>query len=251
MSRNNRVVIFGVTSAIAEKVARYLVERGDSVYCVGRDQNKLEVIIGDLRIRSHKDAYVGGEIVDLLSFSNHEALFESARKALGGIDAILVAHGSLPDQSLCQASFEHAKKEIETNAISVLSLLTHAANYFESLDKGTIAVISSVAGDRGRGSNYIYGASKGMVTIFLQGMRNRLYKKGVRVVTIKPGFVDTPMTADFSKNGPLWSHPDYIARGIVKAMDGGRDVVYLPPYWAFIMFFIKCIPEFVFKRMSL
>jgi short-subunit dehydrogenase len=124
------------------------------------------------------------------------------------------------------------------------------ANLMEAQGSGTIAVISSVAGDRGRQSNYVYGAAKGMVTRFLQGLRNRLAKRGVQVLTIKPGFVDTPMTAAFKK-GALWAQPDAVARGIVAAVDAGKDEVYLPGFWRLIMAIIRHIPEPIFKRLSL
>jgi short-subunit dehydrogenase len=132
-----------------------------------------------------------------------------------------------------------------------VSLLTLLANYFQSRGRGSIVAISSVAGDRGRKSNYVYGAAKGMVTLFLQGLRNRLASKGVTVVTIKPGFVDTPMTKDFDRSGPLWTQPPAIARGIVRAVERRRDVAYLPWFWQLIMLVIRHIPERIFKRMSL
>ena len=132
----------------------------------------------------------------------------------------------------------------------MVSFLTPVANYFEKLQKGTIAVGSSVAGDRGRQSNYLYGTAKGAKTIFLQGLRNRLTKSGVQVLTIKPGFVDTPMTAHIEK-GPLFVDPEVIAQGIMKAIKNKRDVVYLPFFWRWIMLIIKLIPEKIFKRLSL
>jgi len=140
--------------------------------------------------------------------------------------------------------------ELQTNFTTVVSLLTLLANLFERQGRGSIAVISSVAGDRGRQSNYVYGAAKGALTIYLQGLRNRLAKANVHVLTIKPGFVDTPMTRDFKK-GLLWVGPDVIARGIVKAIDKRKDVAYLPFFWRYIMFIIKIIPERIFKRLSL
>lgn len=174
-----------------------------------------------------------------------------AQRALGGLDVLLVAHGSLPDQKACERSVHVTLDELHTNALSVISLVTLAANLFQTAGHGTIAVISSVAGDRGRQSNYIYGTAKGMVSLFLEGLRNRLSRSGVRVVTIKPGFVDTPMTAHLEKKGPLWAQPQAIARGIARAVNGQRDVVYLPGIWRWIMLIIRHIPEPIFKRMSL
>ncbi len=251
MNALNNVIIFGATSAIAEHVARKLIARGASVYCIGRSETRLETLLQDLKVRAGSGQRVEGCAADLLATENHEGLIAAAVEALGSVDGVLIAHGSLPKQSECEASFEQTRHEIQTNAISVISLLTLLGNRFELQERGVIAVISSVAGDRGRKSNYVYGAAKGMVSIFMQGLRNRLYSKGVDVVTIKPGFVDTPMTAAFDKSGPLWAQPGQIATGIVTAMVRGKNDVYLPWFWQVIMLIIRHIPESVFKRLSL
>jgi short-subunit dehydrogenase len=140
--------------------------------------------------------------------------------------------------------------ELTTNAVSVAAILTRVANRFEQRRAGTIVVISSVAGDRGRQSNYVYGSAKAMVTAFTSGLRQRLYGSGVAVVTIKPGFVDTPMTAAFPK-GPLWAKPHKIAAGIVRAVDRSATVLYLPAFWRLIMLIIRLIPESIFRRLKL
>lgn len=251
MNSLNRVVIFGATSAIAEHTARQLVQNGASVYCIGRNADKLSRIIADLKVRAGRDQTIDGMSADLSDINQHLSLIEQASEALGGLDAALIAHGTLPDQKACEADLELTLQEIQTNALSVVSLLSLLANRFEAQGKGVIAAISSVAGDRGRQSNYVYGAAKGMVSLFMQGLRNRLAKKGVSVVTIKPGFVDSPMTADFDKSGPLWAKPDVIAKGIVNAMQKGKGEVYLPWFWWGIMQIIKHIPEAIFKRLSL
>lgn len=149
-----------------------------------------------------------------------------------------------------EGSVELTLQEINTNAASVVALLTRVANRLAQRRAGTIAVISSVAGDRGRGSNYVYGSAKALVTAFLSGLRQRLAKVGVGVVTIKPGFVDTPMTAAFTK-GPLWARPERVAQGIVKAIDRQGGTVYLPGFWWPIMSIIRAIPERLFLRLSL
>lgn len=251
MNSLKRVLIFGATSAIAEQTARQLIAQGSSVYCVGRNSDKLTALLDDLRVRAGSGQRVEGSSADLLDTAQHGHLIESAEQALGGLDAALIAHGSLPDQQCCQGSVEQTRNEIETNALSVISLLTLLANRFEQQQAGVIAVISSVAADRGRQSNYVYGAAKGMVSIFLQGLRNRLARCGVDVVTIKPGFVDTPMTADIDKSGPLWARPENVAKGIIEAMLKGKGEVYLPWFWRGIMLVIRHIPEPIFKRMSL
>jgi decaprenylphospho-beta-D-erythro-pentofuranosid-2-ulose 2-reductase len=162
----------------------------------------------------------------------------------------LIAHGTLPDQSACESSVEMALAEFATNGTSTIALLTALAPGMEAQGAGVLAVISSVAGDRGRQSNYLYGAAKAAVSTFASGLRQRLAKAGVSVVTIKPGFVDTPMTRNFRK-GALWAKPDAVARGIVRAADRGSSVVYLPWFWSPIMLVIKHIPEFIFKRIKL
>ncbi len=247
----SRIAIFGATSAIATACARRWIAEGDSVFLIGRNPDKLRALVEDLAVRKSGEQKVASAVADLDDFSQHEALFAGAQTALGGLDVVLIAHGSLPDQKDCEASVERAMAEIRTNALSVVSIATLAANLFEPAGRGTIAVIGSVAGDRGRQSNYVYGAAKGMVAVFLQGLRNRLARSGVAVVTIKPGFVDTPMTANIARKGLLWAQPDAVARGIVGAVARGRDVVYLPSFWRLIMLAIVHIPERVFKRMSL
>lgn len=245
------VVIFGANSAIAVACARLWVAQGCNLFLVGRNKTKLEDLIADLQVRATAGQRIGGISADLNELGHHEELFVQAEQAMMGMDAVLVAHGSLPDQKACEQSVAKTLEEMSTNALSVVSLLTLAANRMEAQGAGVIAAISSVAGDRGRQSNYVYGTSKGMVSLFMQGLRNRLSKKGVAVVTIKPGFVDTPMTAHFEKKGVLWAQPETIAKGIVRAMEQRRDVVYLPGIWRWIMLIIKHIPEAIFKRLSL
>jgi len=173
-----------------------------------------------------------------------------AERELGGLDTVLIAHGTLSDQAECERSVEALRREFDVNALSTMALLTPLANRFQQQGHGTLAVISSVAGDRGRMSNYAYGSAKAAVSAFLSGQRQRLQKYGVNVLTIKPGFVDTPMTREFPK-GALWAQPEVVARGIANAIDKGRSVVYLPWFWSLIMLVIKHVPEFVFKRVKL
>jgi short-subunit dehydrogenase len=177
-------------------------------------------------------------------------MLEDAEQSLSGLDVVLIAYGTLSDQKACESSVELTLQELSTNAISVAAILTRVATRFEQRKSGTIAVISSVAGDRGRQSNYVYGSAKALVTAFTSGLRQRLYKSGVGVVTIKPGFVDTPMTAAFPK-GPLWASPRKVAAGIVRAIDRSDSVRYLPGFWRLIMLIIRSIPETVFRRLKL
>jgi len=248
MSNIKHVIVIGATSTIAQATSRLYASEGSSFYLVGRNSARLAAVADDLRARGARQCDV--HAADMNGFREFEGLLESARKRLGQIDLLLIAHGTLPDQKRCQSNVDYAIAEFDTNAISIMGLLTVFANAMEEQGRGTITVISSVAGDRGRQSNYLYGAAKGAVSIFLQGLRNRLAGKGVQVITIKPGFVDTPMTRDFRK-GLLWVGPDVIARGIYGAVNKGKDVVYLPWFWWGIMLIIRSIPEFIFKRMKL
>jgi short-subunit dehydrogenase len=243
-----KVLVLGATSAIAQATVRLLAARGASLYLVGRNAERLEAVAKDARTRGA--ARAESEAMDLDDLTQHEALVERAATALGGLDGALIAHGILGDQKVAERSFAETEKVLRTNFLSAVSLLTPLANRFEAQKAGTLVVISSVAGDRGRQSNYVYGASKGALSVFLQGLRNRLARSGVAVVTVKPGFVDTPMTADLKKNA-LFASPETVARGMLRAADKGRDEVYLPGFWRLIMFIIRSIPEGVFKRMKL
>jgi short-subunit dehydrogenase len=243
-----RVLLIGATSAIAEAVARRYAARGDALYLTGRNRARLEAIAADLKVRGA--ATVGYESLDVNDLAAHGPLLERAVAALGGLDVLLIAHGTLPEQQACEASVTATLAEIATNGVSVIGLLTLVAPRFAAAGAGTLAVISSVAGDRGRASNYVYGSAKALVSTYLSGLRQRLYTRGVRVVTIKPGFVSTPMTAAFPK-GPLWATPAGIAPAILAAIDRGTPVVYVPGFWRLIMAIVCAVPETVFQRLKM
>ena len=242
------IVIFGATSAIAVETARIYAQEAASFVLIGRNQAKLESVEKDLKTRGAVS--VKTLISDLSVSADHASLMPQVNAAMPKVDLALIAYGSLGEQKSAEASVEVMTKELETNFVSVVSLLTYMANYFSAKKSGTIAVVSSVAGDRGRQSNYVYGAAKGALTLVLQGLRNRLFSDGVQVLTIKPGFVDTPMTADIKKNF-LFVKPKLVAEQIVIAVKKKKDVVYVPWFWRYIMLIIKIIPEFIFKRLSL
>lgn len=242
------VLILGATSTIAQHVARGFAREGSRIFLVARNQQNLCIIADDLLVRGAEK--VGRYVVDLIESTQHVLVLDKAIQFLGEIDSVLIAYGTLGDQDSCQTDLDKMLLELGTNFISVVALLTHIANYFEKRGTGQIAVISSVAGERGRLSNYIYGAAKGGLSIFLQGMRNRLYKSGINVLTINPGFVDTPMTHAFNK-GILWAKPDKVGRDIYRAMQRRKDIIYVPWFWRWVMLIIKLIPEKIFKRMNL
>lgn len=242
------ILVIGATSAIAEQTIRLYAQQETNLLLLGRDEEKLQLICDDAKVRgAHEVNFLR---LDVNDFDSHASVLGEAYAKLGRIDLVLIAHGSLPNQQACQQQVSTTLRELNTNAVSTISLLTLLANQMEQQGGGTLAVITSVAGDRGRQSNYVYGAAKGMLSIFLQGLRNRLYPKGVHVLDIKPGFVDTPMTADFPK-GPLWAKPQAIAKNIVKAVERKSNTLYTPFFWRWIMLIIRNIPEFIFKKMKL
>lgn len=242
------VLVVGATSAIAEATARLFAARGDSLYLAGRRETLLAANADDLRLRGAKE--VGFQAFDVLDRAGHEAMIAKAEAMLGPLDCLLVAHGTLPDQEACVADPELAVREIELNGVATAALVLSASARFEKRGSGIIAVITSVAGVRGRASNFVYGSAKALVSTLLAGLRHGLHPRGVAVVDIRPGFVDTPMTAAFPK-GPLWATPDRVARDIVAAIDRKAGIVYTPWFWRWIMLVIRHVPECLFVRTKL
>ena len=244
----SNILILGATSAIAKHTARLFAADEHNLYLVARNKDKLSSMKQDMLVRGAKD--VNYESLDLADDKQHEKLVSRVTETMGPIDIVLIAYGTLTEQNSSSANYANTLKELQINCLSVISLLTILANQFEQQKSGSIAVITSPSGDRGRQSNYIYGTAKGALTIFLQGLRNRLTKSNVHVLTIKPGFVDTPMTKDFKK-GFLWVNPDVISKGIYNAIKNKKEVVYIPFFWRYIMFIIRIIPEKIFKHLKL
>jgi short-subunit dehydrogenase len=244
-----KILIIGATSAIAQATAKLFAAQGDALFLVGRNVDKLTQIAADLKVRGASQTVC--HALDLNDFSQHETLIKQAVSALQGLDIVLIAHGTLDAQKPCEQDYQQAELCFKTNFLSVVSLLTPLANFFEQQRYGCIAVISSVAGDKGRQSNYVYGTAKGAVSLFLQGLRNRLHAANVQVLTIKPGFVDTPITAQIARKGALWAQPEQIAAGIYQAILKRKDCVYLPWFWRIIMGIIIHLPEAIFKRLKL
>lgn len=242
------ILVLGATSAIALETTRIYAARGASIYLVARNPEKLLVAAADARVRGASEVHT--RTLDLDDTSAHAALLVDVTQKLPHLDMALIAHGMLGDQAEGERVFSAAEVVLGTNFLSVVSLLTCLANEFEGRKSGTIAVISSIAGDRGRKSNYVYGTSKAAVTVFLQGLRGRLDRHGVHVLTVKPGFVASPMTVHL-KQGLLFASPERIARGIASAIKKRKDVVYLPWFWRPISYVIRAIPERIFKRLNL
>ncbi|WP_295454192.1 SDR family oxidoreductase [uncultured Thiodictyon sp.] len=246
MKRASSVLVLGATSAIAEHLARHLAARGASLYLTGRSGERLTVIAADLRIRGAAEVAI--EQLDVIDRPALNGIVARAAQALGSLDTVLFAAGLLPDQTQVETDPALLRLTLEVNAISAMVVLNAAAAYFERQGHGQLVAIGSVAGDRGRAANDAYGAAKGALEIFMSGLRQRLHKSGVQVLLVKPGFVDTPMTAGFAK-GPLWASPERVAQDIVRAMDRGRSVIYTPWFWRGIMLIIRHLPERLFVRL--
>lgn len=240
----DRVLIFGATSAIAQQIALRYARRGARLYLVGRDPRKLEALCQDLG-----DAVVGHARADLDDTAGNAGRVAEAAAVLGTIDVAVVAHGLLGDQEATEHDFGAAEQIFRTNLLSPVSLLVPLASRLQAQGHGHLAVLSSVAGERGRPRNYTYGAAKGALTIYLQGLRSRLWSEGIAVSTFKLGPVDTPMTADHPKN-PLFARAPAVARRVVAHIDRGQGAIYLPWYWAPIMGVVRRLPEPVFQRLG-
>lgn len=207
------------------------------------------MIAADLKVCGALD--IQFESLDILEPSTFSSIIDKATLFLGKIDIVLIAPGILPVQADCETDINQLIQQINLNGTYQIALAQLFANKLKDQQSGTLAVISSPAGDRGRQSNYIYGAAKGALSIFAQGARNSLNKKGAHVLVIKPSFVITPMTSEFDRSGPLWVKPEIIADAIVSAVDKKNNSIYAPKIWFFIMTIIKFIPEAIFKRLSL
>ncbi len=243
-----RVLLIGATSAISQAVGRQYAQRHARLVLVGRRLDALQAHAADLRVRGAADVEVIQ--LDANELPAHADALAQAWQRFGGLDVALIAHGTLPDQAAAQQSVDLTLACLHTNAVSVIALLTPLANRFEQQGAGVIGVISSPAADRGRASNYVYGAAKAAVSNFASGLRHRLAQHGVRVVTILPGFVDTPMTAAFPK-GPLWAQPEKVAADIVRALDRNNGDLYTPWFWAWIMRLVRHLPTALFLRTKL
>jgi decaprenylphospho-beta-D-erythro-pentofuranosid-2-ulose 2-reductase len=229
-----KVVIIGATSGIAQEVARLYARDGASLFLVARDAAKLDPVAADLRVR-------GAALVETFVTDLRERHAEIVARAGEGIDVVLIAHGTLPDQRAVDRDPDAQREAFDLNATSVITLTARFANVLESAKHGTIAVIGSVAGDRGRRSNYVYGAAKAAVHAYCEGIRNRLAESNVAMVVIKPGWVSTPMTAGIKQN-PLFASAAGVARGIHTAIAKKRTTVYLPGFWRWISLVIRLLP---------
>jgi len=240
------MLIVGASSDIAKAVAREYAKNGYDLYLAGRDIDRLKDFKRDVEVRTQRDIRLLE--LDILDFDTHKSFYDSLEpKPLGVISAV----GYLGNQKKAQRDFKEAKKIIDTNYTGVVSLFNIIANDFESRRSGFIVGISSVAGDRGRKSNYIYGSAKAGLSAYLSGLRNRLYESQVQVLTVKPGFVATKMTEGMDLPPKLTATPKEVAKDIFDAQQSGKDVIYTKWFWRYIMMIIGLIPEWKFKKMSI
>jgi len=244
-----KVLVIGATSAIAASCARLWAADKAEFFLAARNGQKLKEVADDLKVRGA--SVVHTYEIDLSDNAKQSRMIDDCFAKLGSVDIALVCYGTLPDQEKCEQDAGYAADEFTSNGASVIHLLTLLGNKMEKQGSGSIAVVSSVAGDRGRRSNYLYGSAKAAVSTFCAGLRLRLMKSGVNVLTIKPGFVATPMTANLDLPQALTVGPDHVARDIVNAIDNRRGRIYTPWYWLFIMLIIKHLPEPIFKRLPI
>lgn len=243
------VLVLGATSTIAQETIHQLGKRNMNLILTGRREDELNTIKKDLEIRY--DIQVDYKHFDALDFDKHEHFFNDITEEHPSLDGVLLIYGDMSDQKQAEKSFKASRQMIDVNYTSAVSILNIAANYFEKRKSGFIGAVSSVAGDRGRKSNYIYGSTKAGLSVYLEGLRNRLHSSGVQVLTIKPGMVDTKMTYGVVDDSPLLASPAKVGSDIARGLEKKRNVLYTPWFWLVIMFIIKIIPEFIFKRTDI
>jgi short-subunit dehydrogenase len=255
MIMNGSVIILGPTSGIGCAVAHEMAMHGKNLVLAGRDTDEIQAIAADLRIRHNVRVVV--RRFDAMGFDGHASFIEhcwrdAASQGDPDPEGLILCYGDMTDQDEAENDFSLARRVIDVNYTSCVSVLNRAAMRMKQAGQGYLCVVSSVAGDRGRQSNYTYGSSKAALSVYLQGLRNRLFSNGVHVVTVKPGFVDTGMTWGLLKPGsPLVAGPAKVARDIRRAIERRRNVVYTPWFWFGIMMIIRSIPEPIFKRLKL
>jgi short-subunit dehydrogenase len=242
-----KVIVLGALSAVAEQTARLYAAEGAELMLVGRDRARLDAVATDLKVRGAGRAEAAA--MDLAAGAS-EATFQGLVQALGGVDHVILAYGVLGGAEV-EADLEAARALLDVDFTSAAIWALAAANQLERQRGGALVAIGSVAGDRGRQSNYVYGAAKAGLATLMQGLAHRLSRSGARAVVVKPGFIDTPMTAHIAKSGPLWAKPDAIARVVRRAADKGGPVTYAPGFWRLILLIIRALPSPVMHRTKL
>ena len=225
------------------------MESSKDLVLLGRDVIKTERVAQDLRVRSPNSNIV----VQTINFSDPMQIraWVSEVCANGIPDIVLIAHGTLPEQDICQRDLLLSESVLHLNGISPALFAEAFAGYMEKYNRGSLAIIGSVAGDRGRKSNYVYGAAKGLVTRYAQGLQHRFANTQVKVILIKPGPTATPMTAAIGEEGPKMANVSVVAQAIIKGIRRSSPIVYAPAKWAVIMMLIRHLPRFIFNKMDI
>jgi len=246
-------IILGATSGVAIATARRLANAGARLALVGRNKSKLVDLADDLKVRGASEIEVIA--TDLVNGDAPSKVYEHVNSTLAPVSGILLFYGLLGDQAKAIDDASHALDIIDVNFRSAATWVIEGAKMLEQspADKRVLIGISSVAADRGRRSNYVYGAAKSGLNVLLQGLAHQWAGQNAqpRAISFKLGFVDTPMTDGFDKSGPLWAKPDAIASRIERAIQRGGPIVYAPWFWRWIMLAIRFTPNFIFKRVNL
>lgn len=240
-------LVLGASSLIVQKTLELLAKPDVKFYLVGRNESKLNIVKDHLESVGQSTVFI--EAADLSKFDIYQQIFNNSIQAMGCVDCLFLGYGILPNQQELEQDMTKIVENFNVNALGVILFVSLLANYFEERNDGSIVVISSVAGDRGRKSNYFYGSAKAALNVFLQGLRHRFAKENIKVITIKPGLVDTPMTSHLKKN-MLFANPEKVAKDIFTAICRGKEVVYTPWFWRYIMLIIKLLPEKIFKKFN-
>ncbi|MBX9895297.1 MAG: SDR family NAD(P)-dependent oxidoreductase [Nitrosomonas sp.] len=250
MNNKQRIVIVGATSAIAEHCVRlWAQDQPLDLTLIGRDAGRIKRVAADIGARSpESDIHVIQ--TDFLDTAAIQTTVDEIAKQQA-VDVVLIAHGSLPEQDACQNDLQACREALEINGISPLLFTEAFAKHMAKADSGTLVLVGSVAGDRGRKSNYVYGSAKGLVTRYAQGLQHRFAGTGVKVVLVKPGPTDTPMTAHLKAQGAKLASVEAIAKNIVDGVKRGQPVVYAPPKWRLIMLIIQHLPNFIFHKLNI
>lgn len=250
MDRPRHIVIVGATSAIARHCAQHWLQTEPlRLTLVARDPARLERLIADMRLRS-PHATIEGLVSDFQAPAQIQSTVEAIAQHTA-VDTVLIAHGSLPDQLQCQQDLQAVRDALEVNALSPALFAEAFAAHLARQQHGTLALTGSVAGDRGRRSNYVYGASKGLLERYAEGLQHRFAGTAVRVVLLKPGPTDTPMTAHLKAQGIPLADVRQVAQQMVAAIDSARPVAYAPHRWRWIMWCIRKLPRSVFNKLKI
>lgn len=243
-----KILILGASSAIARGIAKSFAQEGHQLYLAARDLDDLKRTSTDLKVRYGINCFYGN--FEALDFSQHPFFIQEAIQTLDGLDGVVVAFGHLtnPQSSI---EFAECQKIIDVNLTAAISVINLVTDYFlQQKQPGFVIGISSVAGDRGRAENYVYGAAKAGFTTYLQGLRQRLFSNKIRIITVKPGYVDTPMV--YGRPDVMFAaNPEKVGATIARSLKRSRNVFYVPWFWEILMGIVKIIPEFIYQRMKI